>query len=123
MSLYGNVLLNYSGGKIKQIYAIWRKCIRRLLNISNMPHSRLLPVICDDLPVQFQPPKRFNKFMFSVSNSDNVLVKLCCQLNKSRSMSNVSRSFRTKSNELSCTREVCCECPCKFARLLRNKHR
>ena len=66
--------------------------------------------------------KNFSKSEHSISNSENVLVKLCCKLIKSGSMSNVSRILRTISNDLSCAREVCCECPCKFARLLRNKH-
>ena len=77
MSLYGSVL-NFNDNMMNQIYVTWCKCIRCLFNISNLTHSRLLPLMCDDLPVHLY--KCFNKFIFSIFKTSNSLVKLCCQL-------------------------------------------
>ena len=60
-----------------------------------MTHSHTLPLICDDLPVQFQLYKHFNKFMFGISRSNDSLVKLCCQLSECGSMANVIQNLKT----------------------------
>ena len=36
----------------KKVCATWRKCIRRVFQLSNMTHSRYLPLICKDVPIK-----------------------------------------------------------------------
>ena len=37
-------------------------------------------------------------------------------------MSDLTRYVRTISVEIKCIAEICCDCPCKFTKLLRDQH-
>jgi len=63
MSLYGCVLWDFSSDHVKDIYTSWRKSIRSLLRLPWRAHSKLLPVICRDMPVDAQIHSRFLKFL------------------------------------------------------------
>ena len=49
-----SVLWDYSHRGVDSFFVTWRKCIRRLLNIPYNTHNHLLPLICNDLPVECQ---------------------------------------------------------------------
>ena len=55
-------------------YTLWRKCIRKLLYLSPITHSRFPPLLCDDIPVELQLFRRFNKFLWNVLKSSNPCV-------------------------------------------------
>ena len=61
MDLYGCNFWNLAGFDAL-FFTLWRKCIRKLLYLSPMTHSRFLPLLCDDIPVELQLFRRFNKF-------------------------------------------------------------
>ena len=47
---YGCQLWDYDNEYINKFYTAWHKCVRKLLGVHYMMHSRLLPGICDDIP-------------------------------------------------------------------------
>ena len=59
MPLYGSVLWDLTDTNCERFYTAWRKAIRRIWKISPQTHSALLPLICDDLPVEVQMCNRF----------------------------------------------------------------
>ena len=80
MPLYGSVLWDYSRSGVDSFFVTWRKCIRRLLNIPYNTHNHLLPLICNDLPVECQLYKRIFKFVLSLSRSENIYNNLSLNL-------------------------------------------
>ena len=52
MSMYGAVLCNFNSVGFKKVCTTWRKCIRCVFQLSNMSHSRFLPLMCKDLPIK-----------------------------------------------------------------------
>ena len=87
MSMYGSNLWDLSSKDMSIIFVAWRKCIRRLLDLSPRAHSRLLHLLCDDVPVDIQIHRRFVKFFTSCYQSSNKLLALASKLvlNGSRS--------------------------------------
>ena len=87
MSMYGSNLWDLSSKDMSIIFVAWRKCIRRLLDLSPRAHSRLLHLLCDDAPVDIQIHRRFVKFFTSCYQSSNKLLALASKLvlNGSRS--------------------------------------
>ena len=83
-----------------QFYTQWRKCIRKLFNISPRTHSRYLPLICGDFPVEFQIFKSFINFFKNLLESDNECVSLCCKQALRGSSSIVGKNLCTISNKL-----------------------
>ena len=80
MSLYGCSLWDLSSPAMSIFFVAWRKCIRRLLDISPRSHSYLLHLLCDDAPVEVQIHRRFVNFMSSCYKSQNDLVALASKL-------------------------------------------
>ena len=70
----------------------WRKSIRLLWSLPYRTHCNLLPIICDDLPVEYQLHIRFLKSIKSNINTDDELVKLCARLCMDGSMSDNGKS-------------------------------
>ena len=66
MDLYGCNFWNLAESDVLSFFTLWRKCIRKLLYLSPMTHSRFLPLLCDDIPVELQLFRRFNKFLWNV---------------------------------------------------------
>ena len=93
MSVYGCQLWDFSAPHCERFYAAWRKVIRRLLKITPRAHSRLLPLIVKDLPVDVQLHRRFLKFFLNLLNSGNACTRICAELASARSGSCVSKSF------------------------------
>ena len=78
--------------------------IRRLFNISPRTHSKYLPLICEDLPIDVQIYKRFIKFFDNVINSDNECVTLCGKLALNGSNSSVCNNLSLISHVFKCNR-------------------
>ena len=105
MSMYGAVLWNFNSVGFKKVCTTRRKCIRRVFQLYNMTHSRYLSLICKDVPIKLNIYRRFNRFLHSVVNSDNSIVRLCGKILLMGSKSNVGENIKTISNELNCLRE------------------
>ena len=91
MALYGCVLWNLTDKLIVKFYTSWRKCIRRLLHVSNMTHCKYLAPLCDDYPVDVQIYKRVIKFVNKCLNSHNQCVILSVNLALNGSNSNICK--------------------------------
>ena len=76
MPLYGSVLWDLSSNDILKFYSTWRQGLRRLFNLPYRTHSRYLPLLCNDLPVNIQLFLRFNKFMYKLLTRENACVQL-----------------------------------------------
>ena len=74
-------------------FVAWRKSIRLLWSLPYRTHCNLLPIICEDLPVEYQLHIRFFKSNQSNINTDNELVKLCARLCMDGSMSDTGKSL------------------------------
>ncbi len=85
-------------------YVAWRKSVRYLLNIPRRTHCSLLHYICDDVPINIQLCNRFKKFLISLENSNNPLIKTCHELIMQGSQSAVSNSLSFTANVLKCNR-------------------
>ena len=81
-----------------------------------MTHSRYLPLICKDVPITLNIYRRFNRFLYSIVNSDNSIIRLCGRILLMSSKSNIGENRKTKSNELNCSREEVCMPPAQFNR-------
>ena len=78
MPLYGMSLIKFEGNDITGLFTTWRKCVRRLLNISPRTHCKFIHQIVSDAPIEHQLHKRLLKFIFMCTN--NSLSKLCVRL-------------------------------------------
>ena len=104
MSCYVCVLWRFSSKEMKFFYTQWRKCIRRLLNISPMTHCKYLPLLFEDFPIEVQIFKRFIKFINSIAISSNNCMKLCHKLILQGSNSTVCNNLNHISGILACDR-------------------
>ena len=93
MPLYGSQLWDFSSNNVNSFYVAWRKCIRRLLQISNLTHNNLLNVLCDDLPVDTQLHKRFLRFAHGIFCSSNSCVNICGRVSINGSGSDFCKSL------------------------------
>jgi len=80
MPLYGSQLFNLDCRGIQRFYVAWRKAVRYCLNLPYRCHSRLLHLICEDVPIDIQLYRRFSNFFLSLSRSRNALVKAAFRL-------------------------------------------
>ena len=93
MSLYGALFWDLGSKNTASFYVTWRKCIRQLMNLPYRTHSRFLPVLCEDIPVDYQLFKRVNKMFWNLRRSVNPCLKLCVKLLEKGSMSNFFKKF------------------------------
>ena len=77
MSLYGSQLFDMSFKCTNQLFTVWRKCLRKFLQLPPTTHCNLIPLICDDIPISLQLYKRFMKFFVNSLGSTNECVKIC----------------------------------------------
>ena len=66
MDLYGCVLWDFTSNQVLKFFICWRKCIRKLLDVSSMTHTEHLPLIVEDLPIEAQLAHRLVKFINSI---------------------------------------------------------
>ena len=93
MPMYGCELWDFSSKYTELFYVAWRKSIRLLWSFPYRTHCNLLPIICDDLPVEYQLHIRFLKSIKSNMNIDNGAVKICARLCMEGSMSDTGKSL------------------------------
>ena len=93
MPLYGSYFCDLSSPSINKLYVAWRKSVRCLLKLPNRTHSYLLPLICDDIPINVQLSVRFVKFFKSLYSSSNHITVLCAKLALLGSRSSVSNNL------------------------------
>lgn len=104
MPLYGSQLWDLGSTAMNIFYVAWRKSVRYLLNIPRRTHCSLLHYICDDVPINIQLCIRFIKFLLSLPNTNNPLIKTCHELIMQGSQSAVSNSLSFTANALKCNR-------------------
>ena len=93
MPLYGTQLFDLSDPSMSKLYTEWRKSIRYLLHLPYQTHCSLLPLICNDSSVQCQLQNRSLRFIKSLSNSSNPIVKNSFCLAMRGSSSSISNSI------------------------------
>ena len=67
--------------------------MRKLLNLPRMTHGKYLPEIVNDIPVGCQLHRRVIKFVNSLFDSENPVIKCCTKLALNGSRSIVSRNL------------------------------
>ena len=93
MCLYGCQLWDFSSPIVSRIHTAWRKLVRRVYGLPPRTHCALLHHICQDLPIDAQLHMRFIKFVSSLVDSANSVVKLCVRLTFDGSRSATSHSL------------------------------
>ena len=91
---------------MNKFYTQWRICIRKLMSISPRTHGGFLPLIINDLPIEYQMFKRFLKFMYNVLNILNKCISLCGKLALSGSNSSSSKNLNLISERLKCSKYI-----------------
>ena len=92
MPLYGSILWDFSSDRIDYFFTQWRKSVRRVWGLSNMTHSNLLHLICQDNTIDIQLHRRFVKFHSSLCKSMNTYVNICVNMALNGSSSSYSNS-------------------------------
>ena len=118
MDLYGSIFWVLDNIKVEKFYIMWRKCLRKLYGLPCRTHSKYIPLIVNDLSVQFQLFQRLNKFVWKLSLSENPCVQLCRNLMQNGSNSNVCKSFTFMSYTLNTPQYRECMPPRSFHKLL-----
>ena len=101
MALYGCQLWNFDSSITEKVYIAWRKCCRRLLQVSNRTHSNLINLLCADVDIGVQLHRRQLKFLQNCQSSPNSIVRLCYNLVLKGSKSDVSCSLNYLSSQYS----------------------
>ena len=110
MSLYSSPMWDLSHPSITTFHVAWRKAIRKVLDLPYRTHSRILNLICDDLPIDAQLHVRFHKFLVSLHTSSNPVTQLCTELALSGSGSSVSNNISSLSTILNMSRTDTVHC-------------
>ena len=75
------------------------------MNLPYRTHSRFLPVLCEDIPIDYQLFKRVNKMFWKLRRRVNPCLNLCVKLiekgsNFSKSLCYVSKSLKLQRSSL-----------------------
>lgn len=97
MPLYGSQLWDLSSNEMDKFYVTWRKAIRRVLNVPYTTHCALLPLICEDSPIDRQIENRILKFLNNIYKcaTNNTCVKIAFKIMLEGSKSSISNSVTT----------------------------
>ena len=84
-SFYGSPLWSLVGKNIECFYVAWRKCIRKIWNVSNMIHCNLLKYLYGGQAIEVQLLQRFASFYCAIMQyfstiANNVafaIIELC----------------------------------------------
>lgn len=74
-SFYGSSLWDLYGKAANRLYTTWNIAVRRLFNLPYRTHCRFLDDISELIHVNVSLKLRFVKFIISLLNSDNILIK------------------------------------------------
>ena len=120
MNLYGSLFWDLSSEKVTSFYTLWRKCLRKLLDLPYTTHSRYIPLIVNDVPVETQLFRRVNNFMCNMSASTNLCVKLCTKLVINGSCSNISKTLNHIIYHTNVSMKVICNTKCQLLKAERD---
>ncbi len=79
-SFYGSPLWSLGDKYIDRLYCTWRKCIRRVWNVSHMTHCKYIPYLYGGPNIDVQLLDRFLSFYVTAYRSKNTIVSLCARL-------------------------------------------
>ena len=79
-SLYGGIFCKLYDKSLNKLGTVWRKAQRRLYNLPYTSHCRLLPFICDILPVDVLVNSRFLNHIVSGASHENSVVRYLFKL-------------------------------------------
>ena len=91
-AMYGCELWDFSSKYTVHFYVAWLKGVRLLWPLPCRTHCNWFPIICDDLPVDFQMHIVFLESIKFNMNSDNGIVNLCARLYLEGSISDTRKS-------------------------------
>lgn len=80
MSMYGFQFWDMTSRHIQNLFIAWRKCVRRIMKLPVRTHNNLIPLIIDDMGIEFQMEKRLVRFIENMTKSENQYMQLCRQL-------------------------------------------
>ena len=104
--LYGSQLIDFTSRDTGKIFVTWRKAIRFLFQLPTTTHCDLLPLICNDIPINRQLHIRTAKFFLTCLNSSNNIVQLCAQLSQNgtsqfaRNLTYLSRLYNCPKSQI-----------------------
>ena len=73
--MYGSQLWDLTNPNVENMCIQWRKAHRRVLSVSSITHCDLLPLIADNMPLDFKLDCKYIAFFKSIATSDNDIVK------------------------------------------------
>ena len=73
-SMYGSQLWDKTGTTIENMYTQWRKAHRQVLSVPYMTHCDLLPLIANNMPLEYILDSRYFAFFNSIVNSKNEII-------------------------------------------------
>ena len=91
---YASQFWDYEDKRIGKYYVAWRKTIRNVWKLPNLTHCNLLPVYTNCLPLNIILEKRLLKFIWSIINSDNLIVNNVLQFALNNRRSVLGKNFR-----------------------------
>ena len=74
INLYGSLFWDLNSKKVTSFNTLCCKCLMKILDLPYTTHSRYIPLIVSDVPVETQLFRRVSNFMCNVSASTNFCV-------------------------------------------------
>ena len=99
-SFYGVMLCDLSDrSNMERLYKQWRKAIRRIWRLPMRTHSRLLPLICKNVPIDIILKRRFWNFFKNGMKSKNHIVSQIFRRAR-HCFSHLGRNFRSINSDI-----------------------
>ena len=73
-SMYGSQLWDKTSTAIENMYTQWQKAHRQILSLPYKTHCDLLPLIADNMPLEYILDSRYFAFYKSIVNSKNKII-------------------------------------------------
>ena len=100
-----------------KFYTIWCKCLKQLFDMPLKSHSKYIPLIVKDIPVEYQLYLRLSKFLWRYNPSNNTSIQLCNTLKRN---SNICKSFTFMPYEFNLDRV--CMSPRQFQKVIEGSY-
>ena len=104
LHLYGCETWDLSSPALRSFLIAYRKCVRHLLGLPYRTHRALIAPITSFPQIDDQIMNRISKFVYTISNSSNQLVKFCAMSAISGSGSNISNNISVISSHFNIPR-------------------
>ena len=72
---YGATAWRFTDKHVSQFHTMYNRCVRRILKLPYMTHTRFLPLLTDRPNSREEITARFVKMVFTASQSDNSFIK------------------------------------------------